>query len=231
MGKPDKMKGEMVDPMKQLRSSVRTNRTLALPTLTASVLALLLLGAAGASPARAQGGGADAAKVQQALEARADTQAQSLGLTPDQTKQLVQANATALQSIQDLKANPPSDKKDEMKAIRSIMDTRKATLGKIMTPDQLKQFTANNQQDTASLMTLSLSKDLNLSSDQMDQIDKINLDYIQKMTGALNEKRKVQAARAAKGAVGDKEAALKKVLTPDQWTQYEAMQQQKKSQK
>jgi hypothetical protein len=216
-----------VKTRKPNQKSARPNRSAALPALAAGVLTLLLFGTSGTPAARAQG--ADAAKVQQALEARAKTQAESLGLNADQTKQLVQANAAALQQMQALKANPPADKKDEMKAMKSIMATRKDALGKILSPDQMKKFTENNQQDTASLMTLSLDKDLKLSSDQMDQIDKINLAYIQKMTSALNEKRKVQAARTAKGAQGDKESGLKKVLTPEQWTQYEAMQQQKKS--
>jgi hypothetical protein len=216
--------------MNGIGKSVRSHRTAVVLAITGA-LALLVLSAGIPSVHAQTAGGANAAKVQKALQARSEMHAQNLGLTPDQTKQLVQANGAALQQMQALKANPPSDKKDEMKALKSIMDSRKASLGKFLSPNQMKKMTETNQEDLASLMTLSMDADLSLTNAQMDQIDKANLNYIKKMSSAANGKRKVQAARALKSAQKDYESDLQKALTPDQWKQYQAMQQQKKEKK
>jgi len=212
------------------RKSVRTRRT-AMVAATAGVLAILVA-AAIAPPARAQtGGSANAAKaqdVQKMLQSRAAMQAKNLGLTPDQTKQLVQINGTTLKQMQAIKANPPADKLDEAKALKSIMDSRQAALNKLLTPDQMKKYTATNQQDMASLMTDSMDTDQNLTDAQMDPIDTINLTYLQSMSSALSTPDKIQAIRTLKRAQKAQDNALQQVLTPDQWKQYQALQQQKK---
>ena len=195
---------------------------------SATVGTLALLVAAGAPTARArqEGSGGDAAraqKVQYLLEARANKQARNLGLTPDQTQQIVQINSNALKQLQALKANPPADRMEAAKALRSIIDTRKAALGQLFTPEQMKKYTATNQKDAASLMTLSLDSALNLTNDQMKNTDKVNLAYIQKASAALNLSDKTEAVRALTMAQNDYDSALQKILTPDQWKQYQAL--------
>jgi hypothetical protein len=213
-----------VKKMNGFRISVRMSHA-AMFSATAGIVALLLLGAAGASPARAQQvvGGVNAAKVQQLLEARANMQAKNLGLNPDQTKQLVQINSNALQQLKALRTNPPADKMEAAKALKSIVDTRKAALRKLLTPEQMRTYTDTNQKDLASLMTLSLDSDLTLTNDQMKSTDQLNLTYIRRVSSALNTPNKVQAAQALKAAEKDYDSALQKVLTPEQWKQYQAL--------
>jgi len=209
--------------MKRMRKMVRMSRS-AVFSATTGVLTLLLFGAAGAPPARAQaGGGANAAKVQQLLQTRANMQAKNLGLTEDQTKQLVQINGNALKQIEELKANPPADRMEAAKALKSIMDTRKAALSNLLTPEQMKKFVETNQRDMASLMTLSLDSNLKLTNDQMKKLDKVNLTYVQKVQSALNMSNKVEIAKALSMAGNDHDTELQKTLTADQWKQYQAM--------
>jgi hypothetical protein len=75
----------------------------------------------------------------------------------------------------------------------------------------------------ASLITDSMDTDLNLTDTQMDQIDPINLKYIQQMSSAMNESRKLKAKRTADSAKSDRANALQKALTPDQWTKYQTL--------
>jgi hypothetical protein len=177
----------------------------------------------GAPTARAQSGGANAAKAQQVLEARANMQAKNLGLTPDQTQKLLQINTDALKQLHDLKANPPADQMAAAKAIKGIADTRRASLSKVLKPDQMKKLVETNQRDMASIMTVSMDNAFNLTNDQMNKLDKANLAYIQKLQPALNMPNKVEAARALKAAQKDHDTELQKILTPDQWKKYEAM--------
>jgi len=199
---------------KEIRKSARFSAV-------AAVMGVLTLLTGAVAPAKAQ------QDIQKLLQSQANTQAKNLGLTPDQTTQLVQINGAALQQLRALKAHPPSDKKGEAKALKSIMDTRQAALGKILSPVQMKQLAASNQQDMASLMTDSMDTDLNLTDIQMGQVDKINLTYVQQMTSAMDESRKLKAKRTADSAKSDRSSALQQVLTPDQWKQYQALQQQK----
>jgi hypothetical protein len=144
-------------------------------------------------------------------------------LNADQTKQLVQINSDALKQLHDLKMNAPASRMDAAKGLKSIMDTRKAALKKLLTPDQMKKFTETNQRDGASLMTLSLDSALNLTTDQMKKTDKANLTYIQKVQAALNMSNKTQAASALTTAGKEYDSELQKALTEDQWKKYQAM--------
>jgi hypothetical protein len=197
----------------------------AVSCVAAGVLTLLV-GAAGAPTANARQSGGDAAaraqKVQQALEARANKQAKSLGLTPEQTKQLVQINSDALKQLAALKTNPPADKMEAAKAFKSILTTRKAALGKLFSPAQMAKYTATNQKDAASLVTAAMNKDLTLTNDQMQSINALNLAHIQKVTAALGMSDKTAALQALKTEAKAYDSALEKILTPEQWKQYQA---------
>jgi len=199
-------------------------------------LLLVLLAAAGAPTARAQqppppgsapdpADAAKAQKVQQLLEQRANRQAKDLGLTQDQTNKLVKINADALRQLQALGASQAGDRLETAKAFRSILDGRKAALDRLFTAEQMTKYTATNQKDAASLMTLSLDQRLTppLTNDQMKNTDKVNLIYIQKVTAALALSDKEAAVQAIKTAQSEYDSALLKILTPDQGKQYQAL--------
>jgi hypothetical protein len=194
---------------------------------TASVLALLAVLVLPTAPvARAQNGGGDSAKAQELMKMRADRMAQELGLTPDQSTQLTKINADAVGKMKALQANPPSDKKARAKQMKSILGDREAALKKLMSADQFKKYKTINQEDTAMMQTESMAHSLKLTDEQVEQVDKINLEAIQKMSSAKNERNKIKMARALRSAQDKKDGELKKVLTPEQWQTYEAMKEE-----
>jgi len=209
--------------MNGLSKSTWTCRTAVFPA-AAGALALLLGAAIITPPARAQKtGGTDAAKAQQMIKSRAEMQAKNLGLSPNQTQQLIQINTKALQQLKALAAKPPATEMETAKALKAIADQRKASLHLFLTPAQLHKLVATNQKDIASEMTLPLSSTMDLTDDQIKQIDKANLTYIKKAGSALNMSDKTQAAEAFKMAHKAHDSAIHKSLTPDQWKQYQAM--------
>jgi len=209
--------------MNGLSKSTWTCRTAVFPA-AAGALALLLGAAIITPPARAQKtGGTDAAKAQQMIQSRAEMQAKNLGLSPNQTQQLIQINTKALQQLKALAAKPPATEMEAAKALKAIADQRKASLHLFLTPAQLHKLVATNQKDIASEMTLPLSSTMDLTDDQIKQIDKANLTYIKKAGSALNMSDKTQAAEAFKMAHKAHDSAIHKSLTPDQWKQYQAM--------
>jgi Spy/CpxP family protein refolding chaperone len=71
-----------------------------------------------------------------------------------------------------------------------------------------------------------MKRDLGLTEKQAAEIEKINLTYAieaEKMRQEMKEKRKVQ--------VDNKNAELKKVLTPEQYTKLEQIRAEKKEQR
>src|SRR5437764_1035418 len=96
--------GEEMETMKMngMPKSLRMSRTARFSTIVAVVGSLtLLVGTAGAPNANAQAG----TSVNSMIETRANMQAKNLGLTPDQTKQLVQINTAAVEQVKALRAN------------------------------------------------------------------------------------------------------------------------------
>jgi len=206
---------------------MRGNRRLTTGQIAARIalLALVALLTLAAPAARAQG---DSAKTQEMMKMRADRMAKELGLTPDQSSQLTKINADAVGKMQAMKKNPPSDKKAMAKQMKGILSEREAALKKLMTPDQFKKYKEINQEDTAMMQTEAMAHSLKLTDDQVEQVDKINLEAIKKMSSAKNESSKVKMARGMRSAQDKKESDLKKVLTPEQWKTYEAMKEEEK---
>jgi hypothetical protein len=194
--------------------------------LSATVLALLALLAAATHAQQAPGSGGAAAraqKVEQRIEARANMHAQNLGLTPEQTKDLVRINREALQQLERLQASPTANGVTTAKTLRSILDTRRAALGKLFTPEQMRKYTATNQRDGASLMTLSVAEAIPLTDDEMRRLDAIHLTYLQKVSAALSQGDRSTTIGALKAAQKDLDRDLEKTLTPDQWKRYQEL--------
>jgi hypothetical protein len=137
-------------------------------------------------------------------------------------------NGEAIQQIKTLNANPPSDKKHEIPALKRVMDNRHVALDKFLSPNQIKQITETEKVDAATLMTDAIAVDLNLTDAQMASLDKVNLTYLQSMLGTMKEGKKRKAKQREKDTLSGRDNGMKQVLTPDQWTKYKNLSQPKK---
>jgi len=191
---------------------------------TLPVVATLFLALAAGPPARSQ----ESSKAEALMQSRAASMAKQLGLNANQTTQITKINADALSKMKALSANPPADKMAVVQRMKTIGDNRQQSLSLMLTPDQMKKYKQINQEDTAMMQTEVMAHSLKLTDDQVDKIDKINLDAIQKMEAAKGQPYKIKMARTLRSAQQNKDAELQKVLTPEQWTSYQQMKEQPK---
>jgi hypothetical protein len=109
-----------------------------------------------------------------------------------------------------------------------LMKQRNAGLQKILTSDQQKVFQQHKVSQIADVQTKVMTAQLSLTEEQVPQVYKLNeketgemmkdLNKVQNSKGKLG---KLKRAKGIKGDTKDKDAALKKILTPDQYSIYE----------
>ena len=86
---------------------------------------------------------------------------------------------------------------------------------------QLAALKKTTPQQRADLLTKMMQEKLNLSGDTVQQVAKINLEYANKMQPILeSSERPLQELREARAINEEKEAALKQVLSADQFKKY-----------
>jgi hypothetical protein len=88
---------------------------------------------------------------------------------------------------------------------------------------QLAALKKTTPQQRATVLTDLMKKRLNLSGDQLQKASAINLEYANKVQPVIDgADRPLEEMREMKAINQQKEAALKNVLTPAQFQQYEA---------
>jgi len=201
--------------------------------LTGLVLAALLLASTGIM-AQQPSGMADkiAKKMTDSLA--------YLQLTPQQTTSAQALNETAasalVQTGKKAKTDTSFHGKPLAQQVMGIMKQRNAGLTKLLTPDQQKLYQAHKVDQMADVQTKIMTAQLSLSEAQVPQVYQINkketaemMEDMGKLKGAKGKFGKLKAAKSLKGDSKDKDKAMKKILTADQYTIFEKNEEQMKA--
>jgi len=156
-----------------------------------------------------------------------------LNLTADQVPKVQKINVATAKSLQQL-----IDKYDEdtsaqaasalTKGLVGAVRTNQTELKKVLTPAQWTLHQGNKAQRLALAQTEVMASNLDLTRDQILDVQRINMDGANKLVAALDKplsgsKPTHQALLdAAKPAVDARDAELQKVLTVEQWKKMQA---------
>lgn len=163
-----------------------------------------------------------------------------LSLTPQQTTSAQALNETAasalVQTVKKAKTDTSFHGKVLAQQVMGIMKQRNTGLTKLLTPEQQKLYQAHKIDQMADVQTKVMTAQLDLTDVQVPQVYQINKKKTAEMMkdmGNLKEAKgklgKLKAAKSLKGDSKDKDKAMKKILTADQYTIYEKNQEQMKA--
>ncbi len=140
-----------------------------------------------------------------------------------------------MQLLQKKKNESDFDKKDFIKQTVNIIKNRDEELKKVFTPDQIKLYQEHKIQRLAELQTKLMTMQLDLDDEQIPIVQQINFEAAQemmedaeKLQTAKRRMQKMRAGRELKSDSKDRDKALKKVLTEDQYKRYEENKEQMK---
>lgn len=156
-----------------------------------------------------------------------------LSLTPEQTTDAMRLNTTAatalVQTAQKAKTDTSFKGKALAQQVMGIMKQRNAGIKKMLTTDQMRLFQQHQLAQMADFQTKMMTAQLDLTDEQVPQVYQINLKATGEMMGnaakakeAKGKLGKAKAGKAMKADSKDKDEALKKILSPDQYSKYQA---------
>jgi len=155
-----------------------------------------------------------------------------LGLTPKQHGDLLTLNKAAatglIQAAQKAKKDTTFRGKAVVQQVTGIMKKRNTSLKAMLTPDQQKLFDAHRAERLAEMQTRVMAAQLDLTDAQLPQVYDLNLEESTAIVADMNKLQdskgklgKMRAAKSMKGAVKDKDKAMKGILSANQYTVYE----------
>jgi hypothetical protein len=162
-----------------------------------------------------------------------------LQLTPTQTTSAQSLNETAATALVATGKKAKTDTSFRGKAlaqqVMGIMKQRNTGLQKLLTPDQQKLYQGHKVSQIADVQTKIMTSQLSLTDAQVPQVYQLNQKETGEMMGDMASLKvakgkfgKMKAAKSLKGDSKDKDKALKKILTPDQYSIYEKHEQEMK---
>jgi hypothetical protein len=157
-----------------------------------------------------------------------------LRLTADQIPKVTQINLTEVRSLQQLmskyKGNASADKQALTKEVLSVSKTHETQLRQVLTPQQWQAYEATKAERTAEMQTRMMTVQLNLTDQQIPQVEQINLTTARKMRGEMGDaedlrgkplRERLGVARDLRAIQQEHDQSLQRVLTPDQWNTYQ----------
>jgi hypothetical protein len=193
-----------------------------LPTI---LLAGLLIAAA---PAQAMG----QEIAEKVANRQTDRMKTELNLNADQAQKVSEINLTEARKFHEMfvKYRGSADKKGMIKAALEINRSRESQLQKVLTPQQWQTRQANRSERAARMMTRMITLQLNLTDEQIPQVEQINLEAARVILGGLGgpaalqgrpAREKLRTVADIRSTMEDRDQSLQKVLTPEQWRTYE----------
>lgn len=160
-----------------------------------------------------------------------------LQLTSDQKPTADKLNNTATSALLQAAKKASTDTSFQGKALAEqvvgIMKQRNAGLQKILNPEQQKLFQEHKIAKMADVQTKIMAAQLDLSDTQIQQVYDVNLKSTteilkdkEKLQAATSKLGKLKAGQSLKGDMKDKDKALKKILSPDQFTIHQKHEQE-----
>ena len=198
-----------------------------LPTI---LLAGLLIAAA---PAQAMG----QEIAEKVANRQTDRMKTELNLNADQAQKVSEINLTEARKFHEMfvKYRGSADKKGIIRDALEINSSREAQLQKVLTPQQWQTRQANRSERAARMMTRMITLQLDLTDEQIPQVEQINLEAARviqvELGGAAGlrgkpAREKLRTVADIKSMMEDRDQSLQKVLTPEQWRTYEENREQ-----
>lgn len=124
---------------------------------------------------------------------------------------------------------PPNKSENTMKKLVMILALAAATVGVQAQDKDHKDH--KTPQERAQLQTGRMTKELSLTTEQAAKVEAINLKYANEFEAKRADQKKEREAKRAEGkAIRDAhDAELKAVLTPEQYTQWQAKKEAMKA--
>lgn len=193
-----------------------------LPTI---LLAGLLITAA---PAQAMG----QEIAEKVANRQTDRMKTELNLNADQAQKVSEINLTEARKFHEMfgKYRGSADKKGMIREALEINRSREMQLQKVLTPQQWQMRQANRSERAARMMTRMMTLQLNLTDEQIPQVEQINLEAARVIQGELGSaaglrgkpaREKLRTIADIKSTMEVRDQSLQKVLTPEQWRTYE----------
>jgi hypothetical protein len=193
-----------------------------LPTI---LLAGLLTAAA---PAQAMG----QEIAEKVANRQTDRMKTELNLNAEQAQKVSEINLTEARKFHEMfvKYRGGADKKGMIKDALEINRSREAQLQKVLTPQQWQRRQANKSERAARMMTRMMTLQLDLTDQQIPQVEQINLEAARVIIGELGSaaalrgkpaREKLRTIADIRSTMEDRDQSLQKVLTPEQWRTYE----------
>ncbi len=160
-----------------------------------------------------------------------------LQLNPEQKASAQKLNETAasslIQAAKKAHADTSFQGKTLAKQVLGIMKQRNASLQKILNPEQTKLLQQHSIAQMADIQTKIMTAQLDLTNAQIPQVYQINVKTLtaikadkEKLANATNKFAKLKAGDALKGDLKEKDKALKKILSPDQYAIFQKHQKE-----
>ena len=152
-----------------------------------------------------------------------------LSLTPQQEAKVQEINVASASEVEKLlqKYGADTTAKSDAALVKGVLVARRANqqaLKKILTPVQWNDHQRNKAQRLAVTQTELMAYDLGLSTEQVLEVERINLDGANKLYKAIDKlpatpkPTRQQLREAAKPAFEERDAELQRVLTAAQWS-------------
>ena len=190
--------------------------------------AMTFVAAALAASTSAMAQATAAANVEKVAEYSTEQLKSELNLTAEQVPKVQKINVATAKSLQQLIDKYDTDTSAQAasaltKGLVSAVRTNQTELKKVLTPAQWTQHQGNKAQRLAMSQTEVMASNLDLSREQILDVQRINMDGANQLVAALDKpmasgKPTHQALlEAAKPVVDARDAELQKVLTVEQW--------------
>ena len=151
-----------------------------------------------------------------------------LNLTAEQVPKVQKINVATAKSLQQLIHKYDADTSAQAasaltKGLVAAVRTNQTELKKVLTPAQWTLHQGNKAQRLAMTQTEAMASELNLSREQILDVQRINMDGANKLVAALDKPMSsgkpthTALLEAAKPTIDARDAELQKVLTVEQW--------------
>src|SRR5262252_6275320 len=171
---------------------------------------------------------AAAANAEKLAQYSTDQLKSELNLTDDQVPKVQKINVATAKSLQQLIDKYDADTTAQAasaltKGLVAAVRTNQTELKKVLTPAQWTQHQGNKAQRLAMSQTEVMASNLDLTRDQILDVQRINMDGANKLVAALDKPMAsgkpthTALLEAAKPVIDARDAELQKVLTVEQW--------------
>ena len=169
-----------------------------------------------------------AANAEKVAQYSTDQLKSELNLTADQIPKVQKINVSTAKSLQQLIDKYDADTSARAasaltRGLVSAVRTNQTELKKVLTPAQWTLHQANKAQRLALAQTEVMASNLDLTREQILDVQRINMDGANKLVAALDKPMAsgkpthTALLEAAKPAIDARDAELQKVLTVEQW--------------